>query len=159
VTSPSPSPATEVLDAARAGARSLNVRGWYAEECESAALEGLARRPCLDVGLAYMRGRSAALDELRRLTGWRRDVRARTFCVSWDDDPHPSHEDEPDDDSVDLERLCARLTSRERQVVELVAAGLNGRQIADELGLDPSRVTTLKRGAARKIDRRMLRAS
>jgi DNA-binding CsgD family transcriptional regulator len=46
------------------------------------------------------------------------------------------------------------LTAREREVVELVAAGLHDEEIADRMGIAPSTVATLLRSAMERLDAR-----
>lgn len=146
----------EILDAAIAGARSLRVRGWYAEECEAAALERMARRPCLDAALAYLEGRAAALDELRRLSGWRREARAVLVPLDVETGTVESGYVEVEE-RVDLDRWLeriartTRLTPREREVLVLAARGYNGRESAAIMRVDPSRIVGLRRSAARKL--------
>lgn len=144
------------MQAALRGARSTRVRGWMGEECESAALEALARHPRDTEYEAFRRGRSAALDEFRRLTGWRRNVVAKNVPAEFDfpvDEPGYAAVDDADAAArFDLHRL----TVRERQAVRLLAMGFTGRETAAIMGVDPSRVVGLRRNAATKIDRRMI---
>lgn len=149
---PSGEVTAELLAATVRGARSLHVRGWYAAECESAALEQLARRPPHDALLAFRQGRLAALDELRRLSGWRRDAHATLVPLTDHDPGRP----EPGYDAVETRMMIAslplgRLTVRERQAFTAVAAGMNGVEAAALLGLSPSRITLLMRQARRKL--------
>ena len=53
-----------------------------------------------------------------------------------------------------LEAQGERLTAREREVLELVAAGLRDEQIADRLAIAPSTVATLLRSSMAKLDAR-----
>jgi hypothetical protein len=144
------------MQAALRGARSTHVRGWMAEECGSAALEALARHPRATEYEAFRQGRSAALDEFRRLTGWRRNVTARTVWADPDmpvDEPgYAAVEDADAESRFDL----TRLTVRERQAVRLLVMGFTGREAAAIMGVDPSRIVGLRRNAAAKIDRRMI---
>jgi DNA-directed RNA polymerase specialized sigma24 family protein len=141
----------DLLDAAVRGARSVRVRGWISEECEGAALEALVRRPPGSAAQAYLAGRSAALDELRRLSGYRREARAKLVPL----DVEVGHLDpgfvEVEERDL-LRRLdLRRLTSRERQAVLCAALGLSGVESAAILSIDPSRVSELLRAARAKL--------
>lgn len=130
----------------------MRVRGWIGEECESAALESLVRRPCLTSAHAYMRGRAAALDELRRLTGWRRKGRPLITVL-----PLDVHEQGIADDGFDavntddMVRRLPRLTAREREAVLHTVHGLTGQQTAARMNVHPSRVTQLLASSRSKM--------
>jgi DNA-binding CsgD family transcriptional regulator len=51
-----------------------------------------------------------------------------------------------------LRRPVQRLSPRERQVLELLAQGLNAARVADELGLSRETIRTHVRNAMRKLD-------
>jgi DNA-binding CsgD family transcriptional regulator len=57
-------------------------------------------------------------------------------------------------DVRDLVTPSDRLTAREREVLELVAAGRRDEEIADRLGIAPSTVATLLRSSMAKLDAR-----
>ena len=145
----------DAMALALAGARSVRVQGWIAEECEAAALERLARHwPRLrrNPSTAYAVGRSAALDELRRLTGWRRRSRVELLPVAPEDLDRATVE--PGFDVVEtrdlLERKLRRLRPRDQTITLGLASGATGREVADSLGVSPSIVSiALRRIAAR----------
>lgn len=142
----------DLIAAAVSGARSVRVRGWIGEECESAARERLVRRPCLSPAIAYLEGRRAAVEELRRLSGWRRQDRA--VVVELDHEyGHVESGYRIVEEIVDLDRRLRRacLTEREREVVVLAAAGYSGVESAAILRVDPSRISQLRRTAGRKL--------
>lgn len=144
---------SDLLDAAKAGARSIRVRGWYGEECESAAVERMVRRPCLTTALAYQAGRAAALDELRRLSGYRRQDRATLVPLDVEIGTRNDDRYVEVEEILDLARRLrsSRLTPREREVVLLAAHGFNGVESAALMGVDPSRIVGLRRSARRKL--------
>lgn len=150
----------EMMMATLRGARSLRVRGWMREECESAALERICRHPCLSAARAYEQGRAAALDELRRLSGWRRRVVGRTVPIDTNIEVAVEESGFAVIDSLDALARSAPLsplTIREAQAVRLLADGLTGREAAVAMSVDPSRISTLRRAASTKVDRRRLR--
>lgn len=54
----------------------------------------------------------------------------------------------------ELGRKSDGLTAREREVLELVAAGLRDEEMADRLGIAPSTVATLLRSSMKTLDAR-----
>jgi len=145
----------DAMALALAGARSVRVRGWLAEECEAAALERVARqwsRLGRNPSTAYAVGRSAALDELRRLTGWRRRTRFDLVPVAPEDLDQPTTEAgyEVVEAADLLERKLRRLRPRDRTITLRLVSGATGREVADSLGISPSIVSlALRRIAAR----------
>ena len=144
------------MASAIAGARSVGVRGWIAEECEAAALERLARhwpRIRRDPAKAYAVGRGAALDELRRLTGWRRRTKVAVVPVAPEDIEQAGVE--PGFEAVEsadvLERKLRRLRPRDQVITLRLASGLTGREVAAGLGVSPSIVSV----ALRRISQRL----
>ncbi len=146
------------MQSALAGARSVRVRGWIAEECEAAALERLARhwpRVRRDPAKAYAVGRGAALDELRRLTGWRRRNRVSLVPLG------PDHAEQAAFDpgfelieAVDeLARKLTRLRPRDQLITMRLASGLTGREVANGLGVSPSIVSVALRRIASRFGR------
>lgn len=141
----------DYLAAAHSGAQSVPVHGWYRAECDAAAREAVIRRHPTSAAHAWQIGRSAAIDELRRLT----HARSPLVC-----EPRSVLPDTPIDDArldniehrLD-QRTRRRLTDREAEVVAHLAAGHTKAETARLLGLDPSRVTQLGRAAARKLAR------
>lgn len=97
----------ELMAAAVSGAHSIHVYGWMREECEGAALLGLARYKPETTSHAFRRGRLDALTELRRLTGGRRLVRNRTV-------PLADHELVGADGFLELEDRWDRDEQRDR---------------------------------------------
>ena len=138
-------PDAEIIAATLRGARSL-ARGWIREECEGAALERLARHPCLDTARAYIQGRNAAIDELRTLTGHRRAVKATTVPL---DEPYEGGASEVGFDAIEqadmIERWAARQKPRIAEIGRLFAEGCNNREVAARLGVSEGRVTQLVR--------------
>lgn len=121
-----------------------------AEECEAAALERVARHwPRLrrEPATAYAVGRRAALDELRRLTGWRRRHRAAVVPMPAHDLERPAIEAGYDhvDAHDELTRKVARLRPRDQVITLRLAAGFNGREVAGSLGVSPSIVSVALR--------------
>ena len=151
---------------ALAGARSLRLQGWVAEECEAAALERLARHwpdgrrgdvPRPNGAAAYLMGRSAAVDELRRLTRWRRNVHMREVPLASDDrrdDLDPAWV-EPGFEAVeavaDLGQSVARLKARDQFIALALAAGYTGREVATVLRVSPSIVSVALRRIRQKL--------
>lgn len=90
---------------------------------------------------AFKAGRSAAIDEMRRLTGDRRSTR-RTALVPL---AHDVLDERDDFDAVldrhEIARWARGQRPRARQIAALLSLGLNGRQIAAALGVDPSIVS------------------
>ncbi len=138
------------MASALAGARSVRVQGWMAEECEAAALERLARhwpRVRRDPSKAYAVGRGAALDELRRLTGWRRRTRVSLVPLAPDDLDQPAVEPgfELVDAADELSRKLRRLRPRDQVITLRLAVGIHrtrggggsGRLAVDRVGRPP----------------------
>ena len=149
---------TDAMASAIAGARSVGVRGWIAEECEAAALERLARhwpRIRRDPSKAYAVGRGAALDELRRLTGWRRRIRVAIVPVAPEDMEQPGIE--PGYEVVEaydvLARKLKRLRPRDQVITLRLASGSTGREIAAGLGVSPSIVSVALRRISERLGR------
>lgn len=146
---------SDAMASALAGARSVRVQGWMAEECEAAALERLARhwpRVHRDPSKAYAVGRGAALDELRRLTGWRRRTRMSLVPLAPDDIDQPTVEPgfELVDAADELSRKLGRLRPRDQEITLRLASGCTGREVAAGLGVSPSIVSVaLRRISAR----------
>ncbi len=156
----------EAMSDALAGARSLRLQGWVAEECEAAALERLARHwpdgrrgdvPRPNGAAAYLMGRSAAVDELRRLTRWRRNVHMREVPLASDDrrdDLDPAWV-EPGFEAVeavaDLGQSVARLKARDQFIALALAAGYTGREVATVLRVSPSIVSVALRRIRQKL--------
>ena len=69
--------------------------------------------------------------------------RARVECVAMRQERHRQH---------DAEVRLARLTKREREVCDLVAAGLLNKQIAHELGMSEKTVKVHRGRVTRKLD-------
>ena len=116
-----------------------------AEECEAAALERLTRhwpRVRRDPSKAYAVGRGAALDELRRLTGWRRRTRVNVVPVAPEDIEQPGVE--PGYEVVEAADLLARKLHR-------LATARSGDHPAARLGLHGPRGRGRARGLA--VDR------
>lgn len=157
------------MAAAEAGAASVGVFGWMAEECRSAALERIVRSKPEDSGAAFTMGRYAAIDELRRLAGrsrsapqqvpWPKTWLRGGEIVPWE----PTTEDDLPlaYDLDDLGLPWHRLTVREEQAVRLAAELPSGVAVAAAMGICPGRVTTLIQAARRKFEdqRERLRAS
>ena len=129
-----------------------------AEECEAAALERLTRhwpRVRRDPSKAYAVGRGAALDELRRLTGWRRRTRVNVVPVAPEDIEQPGVE--PGYEVVEAADLLARKLHRLRprdQVITLrLASGFTGREVAAGLGVSPSIVSVALRRISERLGR------
>jgi DNA-directed RNA polymerase specialized sigma24 family protein len=159
----------EAMSEALAGARSLRLNGWVAEECEAAALERLARywpdgsrlrEPSMHppyATSAYLLGRRAAIDELRRLTRWRRSVQMREvpFSTTEDGEQHDPPCIEPGFEVVetadDLARSVVRLRPREQFIAFALAAGYTGREVATALRVSPSIISV----ALRRIRQRL----
>lgn len=120
-----------------------------------AALESIARRPCLTTFDAYRQGRSAAIDEFRRLTGGRTLVRGRSTARKvrlesldetvggWATDRRRPFDEVDAADAID--RWSAGFSRRERRVVTGLAGGATHREIASDLDVHPSRVSQLLR--------------
>jgi RNA polymerase sigma factor (sigma-70 family) len=141
----------EVAAAARRGARSLRFRGWIAAECEEAAVEEVVRRQVVDVGDAWRVGRTAAIDEIRRLTHHRRTgPRVTLWPLEFHDEPADEPGFRATDEADALRRRMRRLSKREAEVVAHLAAGMSNREVARRLGVDPSRVTQIKRQIRQK---------
>ena len=141
--------------------RSVGVRGWIAEECEAAALERLADATGLGLGRdpskADAVGRGAALDELRRLTGWRRRNRVAIVPVAPEDMEQPGIEPGYESCRGRSSRTCwlaslQRLRPRDQVITLRLASGSTGREIAAGLGVSPSIVSV----ALRRISERLL---
>jgi DNA-directed RNA polymerase specialized sigma24 family protein len=152
----------QAMSDAIAGARSLRLNGWVAEECEAAALERIARywpdgppegwsteRP--HARTAFLIGKRAAVDELRRLTRWRRTVHMREVPFETDDSGERADlaSTEPGFDLVELEdqlaRGTARLRPRDQRITMALARGLTAREIAAALRVSPSIVSVALR--------------
>lgn len=145
---------TLLMAAAVRGARSLRIQGWMAEECEGAALLGLARYKPETTGYAFRRGRLDALDELRRLTGGRQVRRKRKEMWPRDQDGEPRDFAAPDVGMLELEdqwtrdeqrdrirAWAARRTPRAQCVVEAMLEGRTEAQAGLLLGISESGVS------------------
>lgn len=155
----------EAMTEALAGARSLRLHGWVAEECEAAALERLARywpdggeaSSSEHAPSAYLLGRRAAVDELRRLTRWRRTVHVREVPLSGDergdrlDPPCTDGGFEAIESALDFTRSLARHRPRDQLIALALAAGYTGREVAVALRVSPSVVSV----ALRRIRQRL----
>jgi len=135
---------SQMLAATIAGARSIHALGWHREEVEQAAVERLVTRPCLTTAVAYRQGRSAAIDELRRLTAWRsHGAGVRQVPLSEEHEP-PSRSDlDAVDDADQVDRYAAQFDERRALIIRRAAQGVMLRAIAAELHVDPARVTQL----------------
>ena len=129
-----------------------------AEECEAAALERLTRhwpRVRRDPSKAYAVGRGAALDELRRLTGWRRRTRVNVVPVAPEDMEQPGVE--PGYEVVEaadlLARKLQRLRPRDQVITFRLASGFTGREVAAGLGVSPSIVSVALRRISERLGR------
>ena len=149
---------SDAMASAIAGARSVGVRGWIAEECEAAALERLARnwpRIRRDPSKAYAVGRGAAVDELRRLTGWRRRTRVAVVPVAPEDMEQSGVE--PGFEAVEsadvLARKLHRLRPRDQMITLRLASGFTGSEIAAGLGVSPSIVSVALRRISARLGR------
>ena len=122
-----PAELEQVIEDTLAGARSLRLTGWVAEECEAAALERIARywpdgpsdgwfqdRP--QGRTAFLMGKRAAVDELRRLTRWRRTVHMREVPFETDEsgDRPDLASTEGGYEAVELEDQLTRSTAKLR---------------------------------------------
>lgn len=139
------------MRAAVAGARSVHVRGWMAEECEQAAVEQAWRAGATTWHEAWRAGRTAALDELRRLTGHRRAI--RMDLVPWPAFDIAVHD--PGFAAVEAAVLADQLLcsqpDRVRRMVAMVMEGATWREAAAAEGVHPSRATQVMRRARRRI--------
>ena len=151
------------MSEALAGARSLRLSGWVAEECEAAALERIARYWPDDARIedsskvppqppsAFLVGKRAAVDELRRLTRWRRSVRMREVPLEGADNGERQDPawTEPGYDVVELSdqlaRGASRLRPRDQLITLALARGLSAREVAAALGVSPSIVSVALR--------------
>jgi DNA-directed RNA polymerase specialized sigma24 family protein len=153
----------QAISDALAGARSLRLTGWVAEECEAAALERIARywpdgaRPEDPskqppyAPSAFLIGKRAAVDELRRLTRWRRTVRMRE--VPFDGDDNTERHDLPWTEagyevvelSDQLARGASRLRPRDQLITLALAGGFTAREVAAALRVSPSIVSVALR--------------
>jgi hypothetical protein len=138
----------ELMAAAVSGAHSVPVYGWMREECEGAALLGLARYKPETTGHAFRRGRLDALAEFSKLTGGR--VRRKLHKVSWADGmdtPNDGGFDawaEAEDRAEQRERIRAwAATPRAREVVEAMLEGRTEAQAGSALGITESRVSQI----------------
>ena len=62
-----------------------------------------------------------------------------------------SKQSEPAGDAKSSRRVIPRLTSRERQVLNLVANGLTSRQIGEKLGISPRTAETHRVNIGRRL--------
>jgi DNA-directed RNA polymerase specialized sigma24 family protein len=157
-----PAELEQVIEDALAGARSLRLTGWVAEECEAAALERIARywpdgpsdgwsmdRP--QGRTAFLMGKRAAVDELRRLTRWRRTVHMREVPLETDEsgDRPDLASTESGYEAVELEdqlaRSTAKLRPRDQRITIALARGFCAREIASGLRVSPSIVSVALR--------------
>jgi DNA-directed RNA polymerase specialized sigma24 family protein len=157
-----PAELEQVIEDALAGARSLRLTGWVAEECEAAALERIARywpdgpsdgwsqdRP--QGRTAFLMGKRAAVDELRRLTRWRRTVHMREVPFETDEsgDRPDLASTEGGYEAVELEdqltRSTAKLRQRDQRITMALARGFSAREIASVLRVSPSIVSVALR--------------
>jgi DNA-directed RNA polymerase specialized sigma24 family protein len=153
----------QAIEDALAGARSLRLTGWMAEECEAAALERIARywpdgpsegwshdQP--HGRTAFLMGKRAAVDELRRLTRWRRTVHMREVPFETDE----ASGNRPDLASTEsgyevveledqLARGTARLRPRDQRITLALARGFSAREIAAVFRVSPSIVSVALR--------------
>lgn len=137
---------TATMRAALAGARSVRVRGWMGDECQLAALEALVRYPTDQPSRAYTVGKRAAVDELRRLTGWRRMYRSRLVPL----DGHDRGVEEAGFGWVEVEQLLARCSPRVRPILRGHMAGLTWAEAGRRQGLSASRTSQLVRRDSRR---------
>jgi len=153
----------EAISDALAGARSLRLTGWVAEECELAALERIARYwPDGPPGgwtddrsharTAFLIGKRAAVDELRRLTRWRRTVHMREVPLDSSEEGGDRHDpscSEPGYEVVELSdqlvRGASRLRPRDQLITLALAGGYTAREIAAVLRVSPSIVSVALR--------------
>ena len=155
----------EAMTEALAGARSLRLHGWVAEECEAAALERLARywpdgnesSMSEHAPSAYLLGRRAAVDELRRLTRWRRTVHMREVPFASDDRGDrvdPSSTDggfDAVESALDFTRSLARHRPRDQLIALALAGGYTGREVAVALRVSPSVVSVALRRVRQRL--------
>ena len=147
----------ELMAAAVHGARSLRVQGWMREECEGAALLGLALYEPVTTAEAFRRGRFDALDELRRLTAGRRVYPNRTAALDHDlatdgfADVHAREDREVQRDRI--LRWAAERSPRARCVVEAMLEGRTEAQAARLLAITESLVSQILHDSRRASSR------
>ena len=138
-----------LLAAAVRGARHAQIRGWMAEEAESAALEAFVRRSPTTTLEAFRAGRSAALDELRRLSHGRSSHRPILVGMAEHGCIEPGYEQV--DAAVTLASVLRReVRPRQQRVLAQVADGDTGVEIAADMGVWPSEVSRM---VASSVDR------
>jgi DNA-directed RNA polymerase specialized sigma24 family protein len=143
----------EVLRAAAQGAKSVTFYGWEQEECVSAALESLVRKPTEVPGQAYVQGRHAAIEELRRLTGFRRVSKVKLVPYNEETPEHPVEELGYMDalDRFECEITLRKFSPRVRKVLELMMGGLSQRDAGAKLGISESRTSQLVARDCRRL--------
>lgn len=141
----------KLMIATIAGARSVVVGGWMKEECESAALERLVRRPCLTSAVAYRQGKFAAIDELRSLSHHRRKPGGIPIVLDKD---IPTEETGFSEvlDKIQCEHILRLCSPRVQKVLRLVILyGFSQEEVAKMLGVSPSRISQLIAHDARRL--------
>jgi hypothetical protein len=131
-----------MMKATVSGARSIGVGGWMGEECESAALERLARHPCLTSVIAYRQGRLAAIDELRFLTHHRRIQKEITIPLKHDKVIEENGFSEVLD-KMTSKQILFLCSPKVRKVLTLMMCGNSQQAAGKMLGLSPSRTSQL----------------
>lgn len=138
------------MRAALSGARSVRVRGWMAEEADSAALEAVARVRPESEREANRLGRSAALDELRRLTGHRSSRVLKFVPLDGDDWVIDASFDAVEQQDLIEWAASVQRHPLDRCVITLHLCGLTNRRIAQIVQRDESRVHQVLRRAIQR---------
>jgi len=139
----------EAMRAATQGARSLHVHGWMGEEMEQAAIEAIVRHPPVDGGQARTRGRSAALDEFRRLTRYNRRLKETRVPLQLTVELLQKAEEKMVIDVSGTEERLMDWAGRQpnparcRRMVGLLLAGYTQRDVARILHISESRVSMI----------------